>query len=45
MFGSKDVEDFKLKGFDIVVRLVVVLFDVYFVFVGIFEGNYDEIIK
>ncbi|XP_068673238.1 uncharacterized protein [Montipora foliosa] len=45
VFGSKDAEDFKLKGFDIAARSVAVLPDAHLVFVGTPEGNYDEITK
>ena len=43
VFGRGDVEDFKLKGFDIAGRAIAELKDTRLVFVGATEGKHEEI--
>ena len=43
VFGLGDVEDFKLKGFDIAGRAIAALKDIRLVFVGAPEGKHEEI--
>ena len=43
VFGRGDVEDFQLKGFDIVGKAVASLADTHLIFVGAPDGKYQEI--
>ena len=43
LFGSGDVEDFELKGFDIAGKAVAALHDTRLVFVGAADGKYEEV--
>ena len=43
LFGSGDVEDFELKGFDIAGKAVAALQDTRLVFVGAADGKYEEV--
>ena len=45
VFGRGDVEDFKLKGFDIAGKAVAELEDTRLVFVGAPDGKHEEIAK
>ena len=45
IFGRGDVEDFKLKGFDIAGKAVAELEDTRLVFVGAPDGKHEEIAK
>ena len=45
VFGRGDVEDFKLKGFDIAGKAVAELEDTHLVFVGASDGKHEEIAK
>ena len=45
VFGRGDVEDFKLKGFDIAGKVVAEVEDTCLVFVGAADGKYEEIAK
>ena len=45
VFGRGDVEDFKLKGFDIAGKAIASLVDTSLVFVGAPDGKYQEIAK
>ncbi|XP_044172045.1 D-inositol 3-phosphate glycosyltransferase-like [Acropora millepora] len=45
VFGCGDLEDFKLKGFDIAARSVAALSDAYLFFMGAPYGNIEEIAK
>ena len=43
VFGSGDVEDFELKGFDIAGKAIAALQDTRLVFVGAPDGKYEEV--
>ena len=43
LFGSGDVEDFELKGFDIAGKAIAALQDTRLVFVGAPDGKYEEV--
>ena len=43
VFGGGDIEDFKLKGFDIAGKAIAALQDTRLVFVGAPEGKHEEI--
>ena len=43
VFGGGDVEDFELKGFDIAGKAVAALQDTRLVFVGAWDGKYEEV--
>ena len=45
VFGRGDVEDFKLKGFDIAGKAIAALEDTRLVFVGAPDGKHEEIAK
>ena len=45
VFGSGDVEDFELKGFDIAGKAVAELEDTRLVFVGAPDGKHEEVAK
>ena len=45
VFGHGDIEDFKLKGFDIAGKAVAELEDTHLVFVGAPDGKHEEIAK
>ena len=45
VFGRGDIEDFKVKGFDIAARSVASLSDTVLVFVGAPHGKHEEIAK
>ena len=45
VFGRGDVEDFKLKGFDIAGKAVAALQDTRLVFVGAPDGKHEEVAK
>ena len=45
LFGRGDAEDFEVKGFDIAAKAVAALNDVYLVFVGVPEGEHENVKK
>ena len=45
VFGRGDIEDFKVKGFDIAARSVASLSDTVLIFVGAPHGKHEEIAK